>query len=150
MTNRSNNGSEIASANQEIFPMQANYEGFLSNRKIVPNEVHGRFVFSNYLIDPNRFSFRKVVRILAYVLKFIRKCRYPNESHRRHDIEHLIRSKASSSNILPGTSRILKIITSKSALMKSSTSYHRRSMKSFQNFKMGYLFILAGFYHRMR
>ena len=92
--------TELTSANQEIFPMQANYEGFLSNSKIVPNEVHGRFVFSNYLFDPNRFSFRKVVRILAYVSKFIRKCRYPNESHQRHDIEHLIRSKASSSNIL--------------------------------------------------
>lgn len=41
---------------------------------IVPAaEIKKRYQFSNYLIDPNRFRLRKVVRILALVLKFIRK-----------------------------------------------------------------------------
>jgi len=34
-----------------------------------------RYEFANYLIDPNKFRFRKVVRIIAIVIIFIRKCR---------------------------------------------------------------------------
>ena len=41
---------------------------------IVPaDEVRKRYEFSNYVIDPNKFRLRKVVRILALVLKFVRK-----------------------------------------------------------------------------
>ena len=38
----------------------------------VPNEVGDRYRFSQYLVDPNRFRFRKVVRIMAFVFLFIR------------------------------------------------------------------------------
>ena len=39
----------------------------------VPGEVEERYQFSNYIIDPNRFRLRKVVRILALVMMFITK-----------------------------------------------------------------------------
>jgi len=37
----------------------------------VPDEVRTRYTFSNYLIDPNKFRFKTVVRILATVIKYI-------------------------------------------------------------------------------
>ena len=37
------------------------------------NEVAKRYKFSKYLIDPNRFRFKKVVRVLGLVLLFVRK-----------------------------------------------------------------------------
>ena len=41
---------------------------------IVPaKEVSERYQFCNYIIDPNRFRFRKVVRVLALVLSFLRR-----------------------------------------------------------------------------
>ena len=41
--------------------------------KYVPNEVGERYIFSKYLIDPNKFRFRIVLRILALVFLFIQK-----------------------------------------------------------------------------
>ena len=41
--------------------------------KYVPTEVRDRYRFSEYAIDPNRLRLRKVVRILAIVLLFIKK-----------------------------------------------------------------------------
>ena len=41
--------------------------------KYVPTEVRDRYRFSEYVIDPNRLRLRKVVRILAIVLLFIKK-----------------------------------------------------------------------------
>ena len=35
------------------------------------NKISERYKFSNYLIDPNRFRLRKVVRIVALVFLFI-------------------------------------------------------------------------------
>ena len=37
------------------------------------NQINLRYQFSDYLIDPNRFRFRKVVRILSLVLTFIKR-----------------------------------------------------------------------------
>ena len=42
--------------------------------KYVPNELGDRYKFSNYLLDPNKFRFRTVIRILSLVLLFIKKC----------------------------------------------------------------------------
>ena len=38
--------------------------------KQIPDHLKDRYAFSGYLIDPNRHSFSKVVRILAYVIRF--------------------------------------------------------------------------------
>ena len=42
------------------------------NKSNVPNEVMERSMFSKYLIDPNRFRFSIVVRIMTYALKFFK------------------------------------------------------------------------------
>ena len=41
----------------------------------VPEAVGDRYRFSNYVLDPNKFRFRKVVRVLGLVLLFIKKLR---------------------------------------------------------------------------
>ena len=38
----------------------------------IPEEVARRYEFSQYIIDPNRRRFRTIVRILAWVMKFIK------------------------------------------------------------------------------
>ena len=38
----------------------------------VPEEVGRRYDFCNYVIDPNKFRFRKVVRVLGLILKFVK------------------------------------------------------------------------------
>ena len=42
--------------------------------KFVPDELGERYGFSHYLLDPNRFRFQTVLRILALVFLFISKC----------------------------------------------------------------------------
>ena len=51
---------------------------YLSNhinvkKPYVPREVKSRYEHSKYLIDPNKFRFRKVVRVLALVLMYLSK-----------------------------------------------------------------------------
>ena len=41
--------------------------------KYVPQEVGDRYEYSDYLIDPNKFRFRTVIRILALVFSFLEK-----------------------------------------------------------------------------
>ena len=41
-------------------------------QKIIPHEVTECYKFSSYLLDPNKHRFRTVVRIMAFVLKFIK------------------------------------------------------------------------------
>ena len=41
--------------------------------RLVPKAVGDRYQFSNYIIDPNRFRFRKVVRVLGLVFLFLKK-----------------------------------------------------------------------------
>ena len=45
----------------------------MQTKKRIDKEIQLRYRFSNYLIDPNRFRFRKVVRILGLVLTFLQK-----------------------------------------------------------------------------
>ena len=65
---------------------------FTNSSKVVLNnmsvgreavEIENRYAFSEYIIDPNRFRFKKVLRILALVLMFVKKFRrfpaYNNE-----------------------------------------------------------------------
>ena len=46
-----------------------------SRFSLVPEAVGDRYRFSNYLLDPNKFRFRKVIRVLGLVLLFIKKLR---------------------------------------------------------------------------
>ena len=40
---------------------------------LVPDDVGSRYKYSQYLIDPNRFRYRKVVRVLGLVILFVSK-----------------------------------------------------------------------------
>ena len=42
------------------------------NRKVDSKVLTERYKFANYIIDPNRFRLRKVVRVLALVMRFVR------------------------------------------------------------------------------
>ena len=42
--------------------------------KYVPNELGDRYKFCNYLVDPNKYRFRTVIRIMALVFLFIKNC----------------------------------------------------------------------------
>ena len=50
----------------------ARYGGF--SGVAVPDKVKSRYEFSQYVIDPNRFRLRKIVRILSLVYLFVKKC----------------------------------------------------------------------------
>ena len=41
-------------------------------QKIIPHAVTECYKFSSYLLDPNKHRFRTVVRIMTFVLKFIK------------------------------------------------------------------------------
>ena len=47
-----------------------------TGRAIVPKTVDARYKFCSYLIDPNKYRLRKVVRILAFVKRFIRNVKH--------------------------------------------------------------------------
>ena len=71
---------ELKLSSEELTEVQKetalNQESFLTiKRRLVPSEVADRYAFSGYLIDPNSHSFSKVVRIMAYVFKFLNNIR---------------------------------------------------------------------------
>eukprot|EP00794_Sanderia_malayensis_P011554 gene11554-12745_t len=79
-------GQEIVLNNQEIQLMKKeiplNYDPdtsteatYYTKESIVPAEVKERYRFSEYLIDPNKYRWRNVIRIMAIVFRFIRNCR---------------------------------------------------------------------------
>ena len=39
-------------------------------KHMIPNDVKDRYAFSDYLVDPNRHSFTRVIRIVAYIIRF--------------------------------------------------------------------------------
>ena len=41
----------------------------------MPDDVKERYTFSNYIIDPNKYGYKKSVRILAILKRFIKNCR---------------------------------------------------------------------------
>ena len=56
----------------------------------VPLVVKDRYKFSQYILDPNKFRFRKVIRILSWVFLFIRSCfrklgKEPTQIHTNND-----------------------------------------------------------------
>ena len=65
---------ELAEANAEKALLKTFYnQTHLGFNKSVDEQILERYKFSKYLIDPNRFRFRKVVRILGLAFTFINK-----------------------------------------------------------------------------
>ena len=52
----------------------SNHVTCLSYCPVVPGVVKGRYAFSKYVIDPNKFRFRKVARVLTWAFLFIKSC----------------------------------------------------------------------------
>ena len=59
--------------------------GTYSMTKYVPSEVGERFKFSNYIINPTKYRFRTVVRILGLVFLFIEKINNKCKGNRHFD-----------------------------------------------------------------
>ena len=66
-------------------------------KSLVPSKVKERYQFSNYIIDQNKFRLRKVVRILALVMLFIKNmkirigkriCKSNSNIHSEFKFEH--------------------------------------------------------------
>ncbi len=53
--------------------------------RVVPEAVSERYQFCNYLVDPNKFRLRKVIRIVALIMRFIRNSR--NAVMRKKNLE---------------------------------------------------------------
>ena len=62
------NSSDLCAIKNEA--IQGNHEVYVASMKIV-SEVQQHYSYSKYLIDPNKFPFQRVVRILALVIKFL-------------------------------------------------------------------------------
>ena len=59
-------------------------EVYLSyQNRSLPIEVKDRYKFSTYLLDPNKFRFRSVVRIFAYVIKYVKNLKHAMLSKRK-------------------------------------------------------------------
>ena len=64
---------DITDADWITSQLASNYsECYISNRSKGLDEVYLRYQFSSYIIDPNKYRLRKIVRIVALVLKFVR------------------------------------------------------------------------------
>ena len=74
----SNETSELITKvieSKEKFSKIITLESGHAHLSTVQVNIKSRYEFSEYLIDPNRFRFQKVVRIVALVQMFIRKCK---------------------------------------------------------------------------
>ena len=81
--------SEITDMNKELIihsnnekspsldrpPKLSNYFAWDQQSCNVPVEVQVRYEFSNYLYDPNKYGFKRAVRVIAIIKKFINSCR---------------------------------------------------------------------------
>ena len=64
---------EKTDANKEKVVTELEDDPLCLLSRYVPREVGDRYLFSNYLIDPNKFRFKTVQRILALVFIFLEK-----------------------------------------------------------------------------
>ena len=62
----------------------------------VPDDVSLRYSFSNYVVDPNKFRFKTVIRVLALVQRFIKRLKYATKN--KQSRIPTTRSKSKSSN----------------------------------------------------
>ena len=65
------NQQEMAEVDKETMVTKTFHAGRITVDHQEDEEIQQRYKFSEFLIDPNRFRFRKIVRIFALVLTFI-------------------------------------------------------------------------------
>ena len=80
VTEISLNSEKLDHIKQEV-PSNKELENVISNphtnsflmhqQAIIPDEVSTRYQFSNYILDLNKYRFTKVIRVVAYIVKFV-------------------------------------------------------------------------------
>ena len=85
--------NDVEESEKEKFVLDLNERMFLArsfyfHKENVDKDIRSRYQFSDYLIDPNRFRFRKVLRILALVFTFIKNMAKNVDRIRNHRIFH--------------------------------------------------------------
>ena len=67
------NQHDVTAASKESIIVETFYSREAEFVGSADDKIRSRYQFSNYVIDPNRFRFRKVVRALALALTFIKR-----------------------------------------------------------------------------
>ena len=106
--------------------------------KNIPIEVTERYVYSNYLIDPNRHIFGTIVRIIAYVLKFINftKIKQKLKNHIKTHIKKILKKFINVLNYRVKISKHQKIISSVKQVKKLSILLTKVTTKNSPENKM--------------
>ncbi|XP_066931129.1 uncharacterized protein [Clytia hemisphaerica] len=97
-----------------------------STKSMIPEAVSNHYKYSNYLIDPNWRNFNHVIRVMAYVLKFInsfKKFHKPNPSASTKE-RHLLLNDA---DIERAKSYYFKKATSEVKQFTNKTKYNKIS-----------------------
>ena len=58
-------------SNKEFSTNQQAHSASIDHKGNIPEEVTSRYCLSNYILDPNKFHFSKVIRIVSLVIKFV-------------------------------------------------------------------------------
>ena len=66
---------EASEQSNEIVKKSINAVCHNSHIMVNLEESAKRYEFSHYVIDPNKFRFQKVIRVLALVYRFVRNCK---------------------------------------------------------------------------
>lgn len=65
------------------------FDGLSYVQRKIPDEVFKRRAFSNYIINPNKYRFKTVIRILAIVIKFVFNVRKSIISRRQSPLQSI-------------------------------------------------------------
>ena len=117
------------------WPQEANFTSNYAASSVkgvsLPVGIKSRYEFSNYIIDPNKFRFQTVLRILALVKKFIDKCKLGLQRKQcsKNDLVLSTQDKP-----LESTHTKTESIISESELQEASNYYFRKASLEVKKF----------------
>ena len=94
-------------------------------KTIIPVEVQECYNFSNYLLDPNRRSFHTTVRILGFVLRFIRNSKCPSSTKQQRKLQKSTISELSDEEINLSKQYFFKKATSEVKMYLKPSQYQQ-------------------------
>ena len=108
----------------------------IADRKVVPKAVSDRYKFCEYLIDPNKFRLRTVVRIMGCIQKFIRNTR--NAVRRRKELTELVEERRCLKSIPDGINECSEedtIMFSDEELMTAFEYFYKKATLEIKEFR---------------
>ena len=93
------------------------------------DSVLARYKFSKYIIDPNKFRFEKVLRILALIKRFIRKCKENVNTSRKKSSESISYLKVSDEEINEASAYFFKKATDEVIHFSTKDKYQKISIE---------------------